>query len=305
MLREFIMYDFIEKVQEDESSGTLDIPSFIRKLMAYATPQVEQKHLHLRYRTENVSSPRIEVDEKKLKKLFERLLDRAIVSTPPGGDVIFSVSELSRSGQNMTLEFYVQDNGIGMSPDEVERATSEEQPLVNVLNGRISFESRRNMGTVAHIVLTVKAVETKADQPVPNVSRDVYNFKGKRVLLVEDHPLNLEIAKNMLEHVGFVVDTAVDGQQAVDQFSEEGDSLDLILMDIRMPVKDGVEATQEIRSLERGTGKNIPIIALTASAYEGDVNRAREAGMNDSILKPIDPSKMYNVISEYLYTKKE
>ena len=299
------MCDYVENTQADGSSGTLDIPSFIRKLMAYATPQIEMKHLHLRYRTENVSSPKIEVDEKKLKRLFERLLDRAITSTPPGGDVIFSVSELSRSGQNMTLEFYVQDNGIGMTPEEVEQATAEEKPIVDALNGRISFESRINIGTIAHIVLTVRAVETEADQPVPNVSRDVYNFKGKRVLLVEDHPLNLEIAKNMLEHVGFEVDTAVDGQQAVDQYNEEGDSLDLILMDIRMPVKDGVAATQEIRSIEEETGKNIPIIALTASAYEGDVKRARDAGMNDSILKPIDPAKMYDVISEYLYTKKE
>ena len=105
------MYDYIENKQADESGGTLDIPSFIRKLMAYATPQIELKHLHLRDRTENVSSPRIEVDEKKLKKLFERLLDRAIESTPPGGDVIFSVSELSRSGQNMTLECRTTESG--------------------------------------------------------------------------------------------------------------------------------------------------------------------------------------------------
>lgn len=295
----------MEQKTENTEAEFLDIALFIKKLVSYITPRIEEKHLHLRYRTENISASRVRLSTDKMERVFEELLDMAVEMTPVGGDVILSAEELSRSGNTVTLEFFVQDTGIGMSLDDIETALAMIKPDVDKMDGRISFESRRNMGTVAHIIVNAKAAEVRGGQPVPNVSRDVFNFSGKRVLLVEDHLLNLEIAKNMLEHVGFSVDTAEDGEQAVRAFEDHGASYDVILMDIRMPVMDGVEATREIRGMEDEGSRHVPIIALTASAYEGDVNRSRQAGMDDSILKPIDPVKMYTVISNYLYTRAE
>ena len=130
---------------------------------------------------------------------------------------------------------------------------------------------------------------------------EVEAFKGKEILLVEDVELNREIAETILTEAGFYVNSVEDGKQAVDYMeSEKGDMIDLILMDVMMPVMDGYEATQKIRQLEDKTKADIPIIAMTANAFEEDAKAAIEAGMNAHMAKPIRIESLYEIIEQYL-----
>ena len=126
-----------------------------------------------------------------------------------------------------------------------------------------------------------------------------YDFTGKRVLLAEDHPLNTEIAVMLLEGKGFTVDTAENGLRALELFSKsEKGCYDAILMDIRMPRMDGLEATRRIRAMDRPDAASIPIIAMTADAFHEDVVRAAEAGMDGHLAKPIDPDLLYQMLAD-------
>ena len=128
-----------------------------------------------------------------------------------------------------------------------------------------------------------------------------YDFTGKHILLVEDNELNREIARELLQQTGAAVDVAGDGKAGVEAFENSMDAFyDLILMDIRMPVMDGLRASRKIRRLSRKDAAGIPVIAMTADAFAEDVAAARQAGMNDHIAKPIDVQQLYRLIARYI-----
>ena len=126
-------------------------------------------------------------------------------------------------------------------------------------------------------------------------------FLGKRILVVEDHPLNIEVATRLLEKRGFVVHQASNGQEALEMFIRSQENYyQVILMDIRMPILDGLEATAKIRSLDREDAQSIPIIAMTANAFDLDKELSKQAGMNAHLAKPIEPAKLFETLREYL-----
>ena len=129
-------------------------------------------------------------------------------------------------------------------------------------------------------------------------------LEGKQILLAEDHPLNAEIATKILQKVGCVVTWVKNGQECVDLFehSSLGD-YDIILMDIRMPVMDGIDATKAIRSLPRRDAQTVPVIAMTANAFEEDVKACLDAGMNDHLAKPVNPQLLYDTLQKHLSSK--
>lgn len=146
--------------------------------------------------------------------------------------------------------------------------------------------------------VSVKA-KTK-DEKAEKIASD-YNFKGLRALIVEDHPLNTEVAKRLLEIKGFETDTAENGEVAVQKFKNSKDGeYDIIFMDIRMPVMDGFEATRAIRNLSHPNAKTVPIVAMTANAFDDDIEASISAGMNGHIAKPVNPRSLYKTISEIL-----
>ncbi|MEE3420119.1 MAG: response regulator [Lachnospiraceae bacterium] len=301
----------------------VDIRELIRGLVDSMAPLMKENYLHFRYKLEKIIAPTIMADKGVLTTIFRELLVNAMQFTPDGGDVIFNVSEIHRSDRTVMLEIYVQDNGIGMTPDYNKKlfkphATCGIDPemegegyglaivkeLITMMHGTITCESGQGMGTIMLVLLEFPVADQDGSaRTVPTLQRDYYNFTGKTVLLVEDHPLNLDIARQMLESVGCTIVTAGNGLEAVEQFEKQGDKCDIILMDIRMPVMDGIEATRKIRSMDHPKAETIPIIALTASAYEGDIHRSSMAGMNGSVLKPINPQKLFGVMSEYLFNQ--
>ncbi|MEG1353301.1 MAG: response regulator, partial [Oscillospiraceae bacterium] len=131
-----------------------------------------------------------------------------------------------------------------------------------------------------------------------------FDFTGKRLLLAEDHPLNVEVATKLLQKKGFTIEHAENGLKAMEMYSKAPVGYyDGILMDIRMPIMDGLQASHNIRHLSNEDAKTIPIIAMTANAFEDDMDKSKQAGMNAHLAKPIDPKTLYQTLYDFIYYK--
>ncbi|MDD3186670.1 MAG: response regulator, partial [Anaerostipes sp.] len=170
--------------------------------------------------------------------------------------------------------------------------------LVELMDGSIEIESKINQGTKVTLYLDFPEADTP-ESPEITKSKDIKILENKRILLCEDHPLNAKITINLLEKQGAVVDWMKNGELGLKAFEDSPLYFyDTILMDIRMPVLGGLEATKAIRSLDRADAEKVPIIAMTANAYEEDVEKAMDVGMNVHLAKPVKPSKMYETIAK-------
>lgn len=263
-------------------------------------------------------------DKQRLSQIVVNLLSNAVKFTPKNGTVTFSVQKSMLSDTHITYIFTVKDTGIGMSREFqakmyepfIQEHSGKEgtglgltivQQLVTLMDGTIECISEKNAGTEFNIQLTFPLCESAATgktgggtaQPADK-ERIAKALAGKRILLCEDHPLNQQIATRLLTRMGVTVEIANDGKQGTQAFekSEEND-FDAILMDIRMPEMDGLQATRYIRSLNRPDAKKIPIIAMTANAFVEDVEATSAAGMNEHLSKPIDPQKLYQTLAKY------
>ncbi|MEG1862839.1 MAG: response regulator, partial [Oscillospiraceae bacterium] len=167
------------------------------------------------------------------------------------------------------------------------------QAGVNMLISKPLFKS--SLCTAFEKIYNEKNYELKSTAKVE------YDFSGKRVLLVEDHLLNIEVAKKMLTGKNFQVDVAENGLRAIETFAQASEGYyDLILMDIRMPVMDGLTAAKAIRQMRKSDAKTIPIIAMTANAFEEDIEKTKAAGMNAHLAKPIEPQLLYQTMENFL-----
>ena len=257
------------------------------------------------------------VDELKLQEICLNLLSNAIKFTPSGGHVRFTVYWILPTVDGMNCKITVQDNGIGISrefmsrmfePFSQEHAPESQNAMgtglglsivkryVSFLGGRIEAQSERGRGTVFTIYLPIEAAEEIESE---NSQGHSENIAGMRVLLFEDNYLNREIATMLLKEKGVIVTTANDGREGLNAFKKSSpNSFDAILMDLRMPIMDGYEATKAIRRLARPDAQ-LPIIAMTADAYEEDVKRCTEAGMNGYVVKPVDPARLYAELGKW------
>jgi len=267
----------------------------------------------------------IYVDKVKLNEIFLNLISNAYKYTKSGGTVSLLIKELPCDKEGFCkMQTTISDTGIGMSKDFLphlfedfsrEKTFTEGKiegtglgmpivkNLVNLMNGTIEVESELGKGTKFTIVLTHKIatpqeIESKQKE---NEKIDTNIFLNKRILLAEDNDLNSEIAIELLSSLGFKVDRAVDGIDCVKTFKKtERKYYDLILMDIQMPNMNGYEATKEIRNFYNQEKANIPIIAMTANAFEEDKKEAFDAGMNGHIAKPINIKELVKEISRFL-----
>lgn len=263
-------------------------------------------------------------DSKKLGKALMRVVESSVKSTPAGGSIAIEAEVLEQGEETAVLQFTVSDNGLGIDEallpvvfEPFEHIYGESRTLYNgsglelaitksivdLMNGNIHVQSKKGESTTFTITVTVKRERRNSMRPKEGGSKETsYDFTGKRVLIVEDSEINIEIAKNILLHKNFEVEVALNGEEAVSAFeSHEVGYYDVILMDIRMPVMDGLEATKVIRSMEsRPDGRMIPIVAMTANAFEEDVKKSLEAGMNGHLSKPIDIKKMYALLDMLL-----
>lgn len=268
------------------------------------------------------------LDMVRVKQIFLNLSSNAIKFTPQGGTVRLSIARIEEIDESETYQFKVADTGIGMSREFIENhlfeAYSQEynkeasqyagsglglaitKNLVELLHGHISVESELGEGTTFTVELSFEksdstTVEENLHQKESLKESYIKVLSGKRILLAEDHPLNAEIVVRLLQKVGCEVTWAENGVKAVEMFQDSAEAYyQAILMDIRMPEMNGMEASQNIRQLDRADALSIPIIALSANAYDDDIKACLEAGMNEHLAKPIDTLELYAALCKYV-----
>lgn len=261
------------------------------------------------------------IDKQRLQQIFINLLSNAIKFTPKGGTVSLEVTVLNKSAESVVQKFIIKDNGIGMSEEfqsrlyekfEQENPTQDgsglglsiAKKLIELMGGTISFISKQGVGTEFTIILESQLSAALDDSDCSGnsiINDDFDNLISKRILICEDHPLNTQIAKSLLEKKGVKCEHADNGRIAVAMFNNsEINYYDAILMDIRMPIMNGIEAAKVIRSLNRSDSKTIPIIAMTANAFDEDIRQSKDAGMDAHLAKPINPKLLYSTLNRFL-----
>lgn len=279
---------------------------------------IQQKNFEIEC---NIKHDYVLSDWGKIRQIINNIISNALKYTRKGGNVRVEINEIEGKFVSK-YTFRIVDDGIGMSKEFLkkiyvpfERETrfhSEEmngtglgmvivQNNVQTLNGQIEINSEPGKGSEIYIVLPLETIKEIEEENKDESKEYLQELKGKRILLVEDNELNMEIATEILEMQGVKITQAFDGKQAVDIFrnSVEG-YFDAILMDVQMPVMDGYEATSCIRKLPRRDARSVVILAVTANAFADDIIQAEKAGMNEHISKPIDFKELQKALTKFM-----
>ena len=310
------------KMEINENYGR--IGAIRQSLFEIFEDEAKKKNLALHY-TINVEHEHILTDTTKVKEIFVNILGNAIKYTPPGGSVMVNLDELPCDEHGyMMVRTRISDTGIGMSEEyltEIFEAFTREQnttkskiagtglgmsivkKYVDLLGGTIEVESELGKGSTFTVTLKHRIADesyyVKTHLEESGISRAL--LKDRSILLAEDNDLNAEIAAVILERAGLKVERVEDGLQCISRITEmPAGTYDIILMDIQMPKMDGYKATQTIRNLSDQEKACIPIIAMTANAFEEDKRAAIAAGMNGHIAKPIQVDKLLSILAEII-----
>jgi signal transduction histidine kinase len=261
-------------------------------------------------------------DEMNLRKIYLNLMTNAVKYTPKGGHIVIRQEDDPVGAKNPALVLVIQDDGIGMSEDfqrhMYEPFSQEKRPgydaegtglglsivkqIVDLMGGTIAVKSVKNQGTT----FTLRFVFEPAPEALPKKASSASlenddSLSGRKILLCEDNSLNQEIAVALLAKGKMQVTTAKNGQEGLEAFkASKPHEYSAILMDVRMPVMDGLEATKAIRQLSRPDALSIPILAMTADAFEEDIQKCLDAGMNGHIAKPVQPQVLYSELRRVL-----
>lgn len=306
------------------SEKPFDLIDLLMEIIAMTNIQIDAQGLHsvVDWKPGYINHRYLIGSEEGISRILLNLNSNAIKYNKKGGTVYCRCKELRCDGETAWLEFVTEDTGIGMEEEFLRHAfepyTQEQHISLNSINGvglgltivketvalmggTIQVESKINEGTRYTIVLPFKVDHHPKidDDPKEHLS-----LKGKKALLAEDNNLNMEIARFQLEQEEIEVFTASNGKEAVEMFeASQPGFYDIILMDIMMPVMDGLEATRHIRSMNRRDSMTIPIVAMSANAFQEDVEKSLAAGLNEHLTKPLDEKKLTETMKKYLGKK--
>lgn len=306
------------------SEKPFDLIDLLMEITAMTNIQIDAQGLHsvVDWKPGYIKHRYLIGSEEGISRILLNLNSNAIKYNKKGGTVYCRCKELRCDGETAWLEFVTEDTGIGMEEEFLRHAfepyTQEQHISLNSINGvglgltivketvalmggTIQVESKINEGTRYTIVLPFKVDHHPKidDDPKEHLS-----LKGKKALLAEDNNLNMEIAKFQLEQEEIEVFTASNGKEAVEMFeASQPGFYDIILMDIMMPVMDGLEATRHIRSMNRRDSMTIPIVAMSANVFQEDVEKSLAAGLNEYLTKPLDEKKLTETMKKYLGKK--
>jgi len=296
----------------------------IEKAQSILQTDIDKRHLTFRTDMSAVKDKWVYCDNIRFNQILINILNNAIKFNKPGGSILLTMRQsMCAIREYAAYEIRIKDTGIGMAPEflshifepfEREHTStvsriqgvglgmSITKNLVDLMDGTIQIFSEPDKGTEFVLQFTFRLQEQVQPEQQPSAETESVNdFSGKRLLLVEDNELNMEIAQELLWEVGFTVETAQNGQIAVEMVRNSAVGYyDAILMDIQMPVMNGYQASREIRALEDKELAKIPIIALTANAFDEDKKEALANGMNAHIAKPIDVKVLYEVLEDIL-----
>lgn len=325
--------DLVDKVLELSYSGNNEalneepfhVTEVLKQAISQIQPQAAKKNISISLNTDALTDNNVIGDKKKLSQILINIIDNAVKYTKKDGKVDVTVTQKTGLLNKISsFTFEVEDNGIGISKPTLEcifdpfirESNSTEsgvfgaglgltivKQMVDAMHGTIRAESTLGEGSTFTVTLGLKPdlseyIEEAQDEPE--------DFNGKKILIVEDNEINLEIETEILSDYGFIIDSAENGKIAVDKIIAAGqDGYDLILMDIQMPIMDGRTATREIRGLKGHPLSGIPIIALSANAFESDRRESIEAGMDSHINKPLDVEVLLAAIRAALKARKK
>lgn len=310
----------IELGKMERSRDVMQIEEITERLYNIYALEAERKKIKFEINTVDITYKAIIGDKLWIYQILNNLLSNAFKFVREGGNVrltirqdrveqgrvyfLFSVTDdgtgISKEFTKLIFEPYEQDKSVSHGVEGTGLGLSICKCLVSMMEGTINVRSEEGKGTEFDVLLPLELLEGCQEAAYfadPDFKE--YDFRGKRILLVEDNELNIEIAEFFLGEMGIIVETAVNGQEAVDRVRENRD-FDLILMDVIMPVMDGLEATRTIRSLSQEKALTVPIIAMTANAFREDIRHCMEAGMNAHIAKPFEKEAVYSVLSRWL-----
>ncbi|MDO5445436.1 MAG: ATP-binding protein [Eubacteriales bacterium] len=323
LINDILEMSRIESGKMEFTDEPADLRKIMRGVSEMSSSLAIEKSIDFQAEIGELNNPYIYADELHVNEILINLTSNAVKYTPAGGKVRLSVNQLGAvSGEKATFRFEVADNGIGMSEEfqqhlfetfsrERTSTVSKQEgaglglsivkKIVDLAGGTISVKSRPNEGSVFTVeipfrVMDAAAIERFEEENRPlDISKSSFSFENKKVLLVEDNEMNREIATEILEEAGLSVETAEDGVFAVQAVSGKGvNYYDFVLMDIQMPVMDGYTATRTIRELPGGG--SVKIIALSANAFEEDIRKSLESGMNAHVAKPIDVKQLFDTM---------
>ncbi|MBR5110058.1 MAG: response regulator [Clostridia bacterium] len=320
----------IESGRMELNEKDFSLKDFLEQINVIVGGQCDDKGLQYECRIIGTPDGHFIGDDLKLKQVLINILGNSVKFTERPGSVFFSVEELERRDGRCQMRFVITDTGIGMDRaflDKLFDAFSQEDAtatnkyggsglgmaitkrMVDMMGGNIQVESEKGVGSTFTVTIPLKQSlaedapekETDDEETAGRVS-----VVGLHVLIAEDQEMNAEILNDLLEMEEMSSEWAKNGQIAVEMFSQsEENHFDAILMDMRMPVMDGLEATREIRKLGRPDAKTIPIIALTANAFEEDVQQCLSAGMNEHLSKPVDIDALVLTLGRLIAAGKE
>ncbi len=300
----------------------VDLTETCNSILTVIETSAEKKHITVKGDFDDIRNKDVYTDASRLTQIITNILSNSVKYTLDGGKIFFTVSQLEavRPRYN-TYKFVIEDTGIGMSEEFLthiydefarERNTTMSgvegtglgmsivKRIVDLMDGRIEVESKQGVGTKTTIFIEFRLHHAKDDAYLPNLDDEVKSIDGMRVLLVEDNEMNREIAADLLSEEGVIVEMAEDGDIAVAKVAEsEPGYYNVVLMDIQMPRMNGYDATRAIRALSDPNLSKIPIVAMTANAFEEDKRNALEAGMNGHLAKPIDMVLVKKTLSKY------
>ena len=304
-----------------------DLHDTLEDCITILSTQAEEKGIRLVLEEVDLQHSKLIGNSLYLKQILMNTIDNALKYNRPHGSVFVQVTETSFRNGVASYRFVIEDTGIGIGDDfkkHIFEPFTQEHPdarthyngvglgmsivkqLVDQMKGNIEVDSQLGKGSVFQITLPMQVDGAWSTQPVDEDRNIQSNIAGMQVLLVEDNEINCEIVEFMLKEAGADVVTANDGKAAVEAFAaSQPGTFGCVLMDLMMPVMSGYEATRVIRGLDRSDAKNVPIIALSANAFEEDVAMAKDAGMNEHLAKPVDIRKMFKVMSRFRYCQEK
>ena len=324
-----IINDILDMSRIESGKTTLNVekmnlPQQISQLDSIIRQQAGQRRQTFTVNT-HLQHENVLADPNRLNQVLMNILSNAVKYTPTGGHIQLEVDELPRNEHYARYRFVVQDDGIGMSEDyqktlfdpftrEERSGTNKVQGtglgmaitknIVDLMGGSINVESTTGKGTRFEVVLEFP-IDAEADtvpeaQVLPEEEEETSPLSGMKFLCAEDNAINAEILEMLLEANGASCTICSNGQEIVDAFaSVKPGEYDMILMDVQMPVMDGLEATRRIRSGENPLGRIIPILAMTANAFLEDMQKSREAGMDEHLSKPVDIAALEQTVKRF------
>ena len=309
----------IERGKIEISNTNMNIIRIVEECVSIVYGEMNDRNLEINVNVEEVIHSELFGDDLHFKQVLINILGNAVKFTPDCGKIWLRIKETGFDSIKADFQIEIEDTGIGMKEEylkDIFKPFSQEasgsrtqyqgtglgmaitKNIVELMGGSINVESVYQKGSKFTVLLPFLINSRYQDR---NIKKEEQNITGIHILLVDDNELNLEVAKELLEAEGARITTAWNGKEALDIYEREKEgTFDVIIMDIMMPVMDGLEAARNIRKLEKQEAKQIPIIAMTANAFREDIQKSLDAGMNEHISKPVDIETIMMVIRKVL-----